>query len=194
MPGGASNTGTEWIHVDHPGADPGALDLLAASYLPTPLVRYPLIKKGERFPFASQKATGFVSGDPSDDNEYYAAGLEGLALLEKLAYNLVSMIGLETGENVYITGGGSRSLVWSQIRASALNKMLLKPAIPETAMGAAIIAASACWFASLSRAAGNMVKIVRSIEPNPDWQEAYQEKYARFIEELTKRGFYSVNE
>lgn len=191
MPGGASNTGTEWITKDHPGGDPGQLDLLAASYLPTTLVRYPLVKKGERFPFVNRDAAGFLSGEPSNGSEYYAAGLEGLALLERLAYTMLPSIGLEVGEQVYITGGGSKSTIWSQVRASVLKKALLQPAVPETAMGAAIIAASACWYGTLSKAAGNMVNIARSIEPNPDWQDAYDEKYARFIDGLIQRGYFS---
>ncbi|MGE5221351.1 MAG: FGGY-family carbohydrate kinase [Omnitrophica WOR_2 bacterium] len=190
MPGGASNTGTEWIKVDHPGDDPANLDRLAEPYLPTSLVRYPLAKKGERFPFVHKEASGFFSGEPSDGNEYYAAGLEGLALLERLAYTMLPAIGLEVGERLYITGGGARSTLWSQIRASVLHKVLKQPAVPETAMGAAIIAASGCWYGSLSQAARHMVQIVRSIESNPDWQDAYDDKYAAFMAELTKRDWY----
>jgi sugar (pentulose or hexulose) kinase len=189
MPGGASNTGAAWIAVDHPGADPGELDRQAATWAPTRLVRYPLVKRGERFPFVHAAAEGFTLGDPASPVEYYAAGLEGVALLERLAYDALQALGLEVGEKIYMTGGGSRSRLWSQVRASALKRALARPAVTETAMGAAILAASGCWYPTLSEAASKMVRIAETIEPNPAWQGIYDENYGRFLDELECRGY-----
>jgi sugar (pentulose or hexulose) kinase len=189
MPGGASNTGTEWILTDHPGADLNELNRLASACIPTPLVRYPLAKQGERFPFIKTDAQGFMLGSPIDLAEKYASGLEGVALVERLAYETLQKIGLEVGEWIYITGGGSKSLLWSQVRASVLHKALLQPAVTETAFGAAVIAASGCWYPTISQAAGQMVKISQSIEPNAAWQPTYEDRYAVFIDELKRRGY-----
>jgi sugar (pentulose or hexulose) kinase len=102
---------------------------------------------------------------------------------------MVGSIGLETGGRLFITGGGSRSPVWSQVRASVLHRPLERPAVTETAMGAAALAASGCWFPSLGEAAGHMVHTAAIFTPEPAWQTAYDEQYTRFIAELRRRGF-----
>lgn len=189
MPGGASNTGSDWIQHDFPGADLDDLNQRAAAIVPSGSVRYPLLKRGERFPFVHPEARGFMLGESSDPLVTYAAGLEGVALLERLAYEMLASIGLEVGERIYITGGGAKSLLWSQVRASVLGKVLVEPQVAETAFGAAVIAASGCWYAGVGQAAGAMVKVARTIEPDPQWSGAYAEQYARFIAELTHRGY-----
>ncbi|RPJ50595.1 MAG: hypothetical protein EHM21_04660 [Chloroflexi bacterium] len=189
MPGGASNTGSEWMLKDHPGEDPAELDRRAAGLLPTRLVRYPLVKRGERFPFVHNEAEGFMLGEPTSRIERYAAGLEGLAFLERLAYETLAGMGLEVGESVFITGGGSHSPVWSQVRAAVLGKTLVQPAVTDTAFGAAVIAASGAWFGSISQAARGMVRIARTIRPDPAWQNVYAGRYAAFVRELYRRGY-----
>ena len=189
MPGGASNTGAEWIQKEHPNRAPAELDLQAAGRIPTPLVRYPLLKTGERFPFNSKKASGFTLGNPKDDVEYFAAGLEGLALLERQAYEMLEQIGMQVGSRLFITGGGSRSGLWSRIRASVLGRVLVRPAVTETAMGAAILAASGCWYSSLHSASVGMVRIAETIEPDPVWQAIYHEKFMVFKDELLRMGY-----
>jgi xylulokinase len=189
MPGGASNTGSEWMLQEHPGEDLAELDRQAQAVLPTGLVRYPLSKRGERFPFVSSEAVGFLLGEPAGPIEHYAAGLEGVALVERLAYETLAGLGLEVGQSVFITGGGSHSLVWSRVRAAVLGKTLVQPAVTDTAFGAAIIAASGCWFGSISQAARSMVRIARTIQPDPAWQIVYADRYAAFVEELLRRGY-----
>lgn len=189
MPGGASNTGTDWIGQDHPGADLGELGRQAGQVVPTRLLRYPLLKQGERFPFIHPRASGFLVGEPASVVELYAAGLEGLALVERLAYDTLQSIGLEVGERVFITGGGTRSPEWSRIRASVLEKTLLQPAVTETAFGAAVLAASGCWFPTVSQAAAAMVHIAAAVEPDPALVPAYRERYAEFKAELAQRGY-----
>jgi D-ribulokinase len=189
MPGGASNTGTEWIAQEFPGAQISALDQQAESLLPTALLRYPLAKKGERFPFIHPDALGFTLGEPGSPAQQYAAGIEGMGLVERLAYDVLEQIGLEVGPRVYITGGGTRSLLWSRVRASVLGKTLLQPAVTETAFGAAVLAASGCWYGSASQAAQAMVTIAHTIQPDPQWKSVYNDRYAQFIEALEQRGY-----
>jgi sugar (pentulose or hexulose) kinase len=189
MPGGASNTGAEWIVLDHPGADPRELDEMAFNKAPTRLLRYPLCKRGERFPFIHPQANGFLAGDSADALEIYTAGLEGVAFLERLAYEMLENLGLETGPDVYITGGGAKSTLWSRIRSSVMNRALLRPAITETAMGAAMLAASGSWYVNIGAAAEAMIRIVERVEPVPEWRRVYPERYMAFVEELKRRGY-----
>jgi D-ribulokinase len=189
MPGGASNTGTGWILEDFPKINPADLDKQVLDLVPSRLIRYPLTKRGERFPFIKSDAAGFLLGTPENDMQWYLSGLEGVALLERLAYDTLLEIGLEVGNQIILTGGGSKSNLWSQIRASVLNKTLVLPAITETAMGSAILAASGCWFNTVTQANARMVKIAATIDPVTAWQNVYQDTYCTFIEALTKREY-----
>lgn len=188
MPGGASNTGTEWLQKDHPGADIDALNLAVKTRLPSRLVRYPLARRGERFPFVVPEAEGFILGE-GDNLDCYAAGLEGIALVERLAYDLMARVGLDVGERVYISGGGTRSRLWSQLRATILEKTLIQPVVSETAMGAALLAACGCWYGSVGRAAREMVREASRFEPERSLAESYTEKYGLFCAELRLRGY-----
>ncbi len=189
MPGGASNTGGEWISLEYPQADLHQLDTLVESLLPTKYLRYPLVKKGERFPFICKSAQGFLLGNARDPIDSYAAGLEGVAYLERLAYEIVEALGMSVGGKIFMTGGGSRSRVWSRIRATVLGRILARPRVTETAMGAAVLAASGCWYDSLKEAVEQMVRSEEEIEPESQWHSAYEEQYQNFKHELTKRGY-----
>jgi xylulokinase len=189
MPGGASNTGADWITADYPGTDPEALNLKAQEVVPTSLLRYPLLQPGERFPFASAQARGFILGSYAEEIEAYAAGLEGVALIEKLAFDTLAEIGAPVTDTIHITGGGARSSLWSHIRASVLDKKLLRPQIAHAGMGAALLAARAVWFNSLQEAVKEIVHIDQEFSPIPEWRGAYQDKYQKFRAELLKRGY-----
>ncbi len=194
MPGGASNTGCEWIVRDHAGLDPSQLDAQAASHVPTQLVRYPLARTGERFPFLNAQATGFTVGDTADTSDIppiirYAAGLEGTALVERLAYDVLRDIGAPVGNRIHATGGGSKSRLWLRIRASMLNRQFVRPHSSETAMGAALLAATGVWFHSLSEAAQAMVQSSISVDPDKNLVGLYDHKYGVFCEQLRLRGY-----
>lgn len=191
MPGGASNTGTEWIAREYPGRDLKALDAAADKRLPTRLIRYPLARVGERFPFVHPGATGFVAGETGREDEIdrFAAGLQGTALLERLAYETLQQIGAVVGPRIHTTGGGSRSLVWLKVRASALDRALVRPAVSETAMGVALLAAAGAWHGSLSAAARAMVRPQVIVEPDARLKAACDEHYAQFCAQLRQRGY-----
>ena len=70
-----------------------------------------------------------------------------------------------------------------------LKKILVRPQTAETAMGAAIIAASGCWFSSLRQASSQMVNIAQTVDPNPGWASAFEEKYQTFLAELKDREY-----
>jgi D-ribulokinase len=189
MPGGASNTGTEWILHEVPDGDLRKLDEQAAAILPTALVRYPLARQGERFPFTSPAASGFTEGAARSGIEAYAAGLEGLAMVERLCYETILDIGIPVGTQIFTTGGGSRSRIWTELRATALNRQMIGLEVEDTAMGAALLAARGAWYGSLQKAAGEMVRTRQIIDPNPVWQVALDEKYAQFLDYLGQKGF-----
>lgn len=189
LPGGASNTGTDWVARDHAGKDITGLDRQAEYSFPTALIRYPLAKKGERFPFFHAGAEGFTLGDSHGPIESYAAGIEGMGMVERLSYASLERLGLEVGERIYITGGGTRSALWTRIRASVLGKTLVQPMETETAFGTAILAAAGCWHASLSQATAAMVKLLQTIDPDPELAKKYNGKYQAFLAALQQHGY-----
>jgi sugar (pentulose or hexulose) kinase len=189
LPGGASNTGSDWVSRDHAGQAIEELDRQAEGVFPSALVRYPLAKQGERFPFLHAGAQGFTLGPAHTAIEGYAAGIEGMALVERLSYAVLQSLGLEVGERVYITGGGTRSPLWTRIRASVLGKTLVQPEVTETAFGTALLAAAGCWYGNLSQASAAMVKIRQSVEPEAGLQARYDEKYQAFLAGLCQRGY-----
>ena len=98
-------------------------------------------------------------------------------------------LGWRLGEQVYITGGGTRSALWTRIRAAVLGKTLLQPEVTETAFGAAILAAAGAWYGSVSQAARAMVRIAGVVEPDPGLKGQYNEKYLQFLSGLKKRRY-----
>lgn len=190
MLGGASNTGGEWITKQFPSRDPSQLDILAEKHIPTEFISYPLVRKGERFPFEAPEAEGFLVGKPQNDIERFAANLEGLAYLERLAYDTLSKMNIKIGREIYVTGGGAKSELWLKIRSSVLSRQLLRPSVSEAAMGAAVLAASRMFFnGDLIKASKRMVSINKRIDPLPKWQHVYDQNYQSFLHECQNRGF-----
>lgn len=189
MPGGASNTGAEWISKEYPGQNPAELVAQASVYLPTDLIAYPLVRQGERFPFVAPQAKGFVDGISQNLFERFAAKLEGVAFLERLAYETLEDLGAGVGKTIYVTGGGARSDIWLKVRASVLGRRMARPSVGEAAMGAALLAASQTLYRSLDEAVQRMVSIETIVEPEPDWGTIYEERYQQFCTACRTRGY-----
>jgi len=189
LPGGASNTGGEWMAVRFPSADYAAMDLAAASLMPTQLVVFPLARRGERLPFIHPNAQGFTLGEPTSDLELYAAALEGVALVEAWCYQLLESLGAPNPTAVFTTGGGARSAVWAQVRADVLQVPVRTPSVPDAAMGAAILAASRTRYSGLQEAMQRMVRTGRRTEPRRELAAEYQAKLALLREECAARGY-----
>ena len=189
LPGGASNTGAECLAAEFGPEETRNLSARALDSSPTDLVAYPLVGRGERFPFVSAAAQGFLLGAPRHRLELFASYLEGVACLERLAFETLTGLGAEIGDVVLSAGGGSRSDAWLQIRADTLSKTVQRPAVAGAAMGAAILAASLEEHPSLTDAVRAMVRIEREVEPRPGKVGAYTAKYERFRQECRERGY-----
>jgi len=189
LPGGASNTGAECLAVEFGEKETESLSPRALEGSPTDLIAYPLVGRGERFPFRRPDAEGFLIGAPRSRQELFTAYLEGVACLERLAYDTLASLGAEIGDVVFSAGGGARSEAWLQIRADTLNRTVLRPALTGAAMGAAILAASLAHYDDLARAARAMVRMDREVGPRTDFVGRYAEKYQRFTEECSHCGY-----
>ena len=188
LPGAASSAGGDWIPKYFPHADLDHLGREAARVLPAQRIVYPLVKTGERFPFACPSATGFGLDEITSPAERFAAGMEGVACLERMGIQCLERLGLEVSETIYATGGGAASATWLRIRASANRRVYTVPEQPECAVGAAVLAAVP-HVGDCSKAIGAMVRLGRQVQPDPELASAYDEGFERFQDALRERGY-----
>jgi sugar (pentulose or hexulose) kinase len=187
MPGGASNTGADWVS----GEFAGELDLLnelAEGLIPSAQLSYPLVQKGERFPFIAPQARGFGQANLTKA-ERYTANMQGVAYMERYGYELISAISGEPIKEIFTAGGASSSAVWLRIRSSVMNLPIYKMKHVSGAMGAAILAASGSFFGDLPQAANAMNQIELAVFPERELVEAYEINYQRFLDTLIEKGW-----
>ncbi|MGW0227324.1 FGGY-family carbohydrate kinase [Actinopolymorpha singaporensis] len=187
-PGGASSAGAGVLAREFPGADLEALDAAAEAFEPAGVLAYPLVGKGERFPVARPDATGFLTGNPSDPAERYAAYLQGVAFVERLCLEHVQRLGASVGPVVTLTGGGARSSYWPRLHADVLDREIVVPEVTDGAFGMAVVAAAPAH-GSLAGAAAAMVRERVRHVPRPQAVERFGEAYGRWLDELGSRGW-----
>ncbi len=150
-PGGASNVGARPVSTEFGGTSPAALtdlEAAAAAVGPAECVSYPLRGTGERFPFSRPDATGFDLGRAPDRATAYRAFLEGVAFVERLALDTLRDHGVAPRLH-HLAGGGSRSELWSRLRATVLDVPVVRARRASSAYGAALLALAAVEHAAL---------------------------------------------
>jgi len=187
MPGGASNTGADWVATDF-GTDLQSLNEAAANLIPTGLLAWPLKQTGERFPFIAPQAKGFVPTGVSAAQRF-AACMEGVAFIERMAYELIEQLSGERVTAVYTAGGGSNSDTWLRIRASVMARPIYKCRDANGAVGAAICAASKTRFNSIAEAAQSMTAVEQEVLPERALINWYETAYSHFVAEMKKRKY-----
>ncbi len=187
LPGGASSTGAGVLSATFGERDLDELGRRAADHEQTGVLAYPLLGRGERFPFAADDAEGFLVGDPADEAEHFAALLQGLACFERLCFDYLHLLGAPIDGELSLTGGAARNRYLCQLRADSLERPVRLPENAEPALGMAVLAASVGR--STADAAAEMVRVGEVIEPRPDRVERFREPYARLLTELEERGW-----
>jgi xylulokinase len=151
--------------------EPGVDGLLFAPYL-----------AGERTPHADPSARAAFTGLElrHDRGALVRAVLEGVAFGLRDSLELVRELGGPV-ERARASGGGARGL-WLKIVASALGLPIELTAVEEgSAYGAALLGGVAGGvFADVSDAVGRCVRVRTTVDPDPSWQRAYDDNYARF--------------
>lgn len=186
LPGGASSTGAAAIAARFAVADLPHLNERAALAGPSSRVIYPLVGQGERFPFAAPEARAFSLGDEGTVEQSYRAVLEGIAMIERLAFDRLEQLGAPTGGRFTISGGAVKSEALNQIRSDMLERELWVPAVAEAAFGMALLAAASQ--SSLEECTARMVRYQKSYSPRLSF-ESYAEQYRTLVEELYRRGW-----
>ena len=153
---------------------PGVEGLLFQPYL-----------QGERTPHADPDARGAFVGLTSrhDRGALVRATLEGVAYGLRDSLELLRSLGVEA-RVARVSGGGARSELWLRIVAAVLGIPLERTEVEEgAAYGAALLGGvRAGVFADAHEAVAACVRVRDRIEPDPDWQAAYEDGYARYRE------------
>lgn len=138
---------------------------------------------GERSPHNNPNARATFIGMTMDTTraDMTQAVLEGVAFALRDSLEIARALGIRI-ERTKICGGGAKSPLWKKIIANVLN---LKVDVIESeegpALGGAMLAAVACKeFASVEEAAAKLVKVVDTVEPEPELVEKYESRYAQF--------------
>lgn len=110
--------------------------------------------------------------------EIYKAILEGTAFECRVILDSIRHAGIPVNK-VVVSGGGSRSSLWMQIRSSILGRELYCSACADTgALGGAVLGAVVLGlYRSLKDAAGQMVRPGTVVEPEAEAVRIYEERY-----------------
>lgn len=101
---------------------------------------YPLLKPGERFPVNDPDLEPRLTPRPSDAKAFLFGMLEGIAQVEKTAYDLLAHLGAPALRRVFSVGGGADNPVWDRIRTRKLSVPFEAPMSVDAAFGAALLA------------------------------------------------------
>ena len=138
---------------------------------------------GERSPHNNPNARGTFIGMTMDTTraDMTQAVLEGVAFAIRDSFEIAKSLGINI-ERTKICGGGAKSPLWKKIIANVLGiKVDVIESEEGPGYGGAMLAAVACGeFGSVEEAAAKLVKVVDTIEPEPELVEKYNERYARF--------------
>ncbi len=138
---------------------------------------------GERSPHNNPDARAMFIGMSMDTTraDMTQAVLEGVAFGIRDSFEVAKAQGIKI-EKTKICGGGAKSPLWKKIMANVLGITVEEIESEEgPGYGGAILAAVGCGvFASVEEAADKLVKVVGSVEPDPELTAKYEEKYQQF--------------
>jgi len=153
--------------------EPGSEGLVFLPYL-----------SGERTPHADPNIRGTFSGLTlkHDRSHMTRAVLEGVAYGLRDNFALMEEVGVDSIQQVRVSGGGAKSPLWRQILADVCGVELVTVKTAEgAAFGAALLAGiGAGIWSSASEACSVGVKLGETTMPNSDSQALYETGYRRF--------------
>ena len=140
---------------------------------------------GERSPHNDPAARGTFIGMTMDTTraDMTQAVLEGVAFGLRDCLEVAKSLGIRL-ERTKIVGGGAKSPLWRKIVANILNLKVDVPSCEEgPSMGGAMLAMVACGqYRSVEEAAAAIVKVVDTIEPDPEIVAKYEQRYQQFAQ------------
>ena len=153
--------------------EPGASDLFFMPYL-----------SGERTPHADPDLRGAFIGLTLRHSRPHMtrAVLEGVSFGLQDNLLLLQRVGIQKPDQVRVSGGGARGLLWKQILADVMNVELVSVQTQEgAAYGAALLAAvGAGVWTDTEAACRATIHTMDSVVPRPDSADEYRSLHGRF--------------
>ena len=178
--GAASNLGG--ISFEKYQSEIKAWDQKAAEHGPASYAVYPLVGTGERFPVANKDMKCVATGTAQNEIDEYRAILEGISFAERYAFEILENAGAQITGAIYSAGGGARSAIWSEIRATVMNGPIATVKDSGSDLGAAKIAAASHRGGDLAKELDKFnSSTVEVIEPNKLEREALENRYQEFL-------------
>ena len=138
---------------------------------------------GERSPHNDPAARGTFIGLTMDTTraDMTQAVLEGVAFGLRDSFEVAKSLGISISRTK-ISGGGAKSPLWKKIIANVLGISVDVTESEEgPSMGGAMLAMVACGaYPDVLTAAESIVRVVDSIDPDPELVEKYNERYEKF--------------
>lgn len=138
---------------------------------------------GERSPHNDPAARGTFIGMTMDSTraDMTQAVLEGVAFALRDSLEVARSLGIKI-ERSKICGGGAKSPLWKKMIANIMNiKVDVIESEQGPGMGGAMLAAVANGeYESVEAAATAIVKVVDTVEPDPELAALYEERYQQF--------------
>ncbi len=138
---------------------------------------------GERSPINDVDARGTFIGMSMDTSrsDMLQAVMEGVAFAIRDSFEIAGSLGIDIKRSK-LCGGGARSALWQKMIANILNISLDIPQTEEgPGYGGAMLAMVGCGvFESVRTAAETLVRVVNTIEPDPEIACRYEEQYRKF--------------
>lgn len=138
---------------------------------------------GERSPHNDPDARATFIGMTMDTTreDMTQAVLEGVAFGLRDSLEVARSLGLQI-ERTKICGGGAKSPLWKKIIANVMNmKVDVIESEEGPALGGAMLAAVGCGeYPDVETIAAKMVKVVDTVEPDPELVAKYEERYQKF--------------
>lgn len=140
---------------------------------------------GSGSPEFDMAAKGVFAGITANMSKahFLRAILESIACMVTRNVRMLQDAGIDVQE-IRALGGGAKSNLWNQIKADVANVKIVTVQGQETAaLGAAILAAAGSgFFSSIQGAAGRMVKLNRTFDPNTSTHNIYKQVFDRYVQ------------
>ena len=167
--------GTDGYRAEQESIDPDKLGRNPVFFLPYLM--------GERSPINDTDARGVLAGMSMDTTRagITQAVLEGVAFAIRDSFEVAKTLGASIPRST-LCGGGSKSPLWRTILANVLGIPLELPRTEQgPGYGGAMLAMVACGaFDSVQAAADALVRIARTVEPDPEITARYEKQYQKF--------------
>ncbi len=138
---------------------------------------------GERSPHNNADARAMFIGMSMDStrSDMTQAVLEGVVFGLRDSLEVAKSLGISL-ERTKVCGGGAKSPLWKKMIANIMNiKVDVIESEEGPALGAAMLAAVGCGeYPDVETIAKKVVRVVETIEPDPEIVARYEEKYNKF--------------